>query len=498
MRAAMMPWTVSGISTRRGRSAAVEPCSVRRSTPVSIQDCSTSSTKKGLPSARCTIACLTRAGSPPVSPSSISSVSSRDSGSSHSRERFRLPSVHGWARPVSSGRAVATSSSGPLASRAVTASNSRSGFSRPVDVLDHDDGRVVLGQLLEQRDPGVRELRLRLPGRERALRREPQQWPQAVAPFKAPGDGLGRVVGVEAECGAHDLAERPVGVHPAERPAAAHEPAPTRRQLVVEGADEARLADAGIADERDEVRERRADHPLVGDVEELELALAADERAAELSQRWPSLLAGADERCACSSNAPRTAPAIRSPIRISPGSAWRASRPARLTAPPVTVGPPLGVPVDQDLAGLGADAQRERVAEQPRQPFADGQRRDQRAPRMILEPGRCAEAGHERVGQHRVHAPARRIDLVGGGGRQQLHRCAQPLGLTLHRCVPLHVDHEDRGLLALLDRRQVAVGRRRGREIKRRVGGQDRVLEALERRAGLEPQLGGQRWRLCR
>jgi len=48
----------------------------------------------------------------------------------------------------------------------------------------------------------------------------------------------------------------------------------------METAQKTGLADAGVADERDEVRARVAHDPLVGHFQQLELVVAADEGAA--------------------------------------------------------------------------------------------------------------------------------------------------------------------------------------------------------------------------
>ena len=163
----------------------------------------------------------------------------------------------------------------------------------PVDVVDHDDERLALGEHREQRAPGAVQLdteRGRLePGELLVARVETDRERERSGRVRQIGEKLGgerldprdadvgRVVVRDAGEALQDLGERPVGdavavgeAAPDEDPRAL-EP---REQLAHEPA----LADAGVAVDRDELRALLGDHALLQREQQVELALAADER----------------------------------------------------------------------------------------------------------------------------------------------------------------------------------------------------------------------------
>src|SRR5581483_9056381 len=155
----------------------------------------------------------------------------------------------------------------------------------PVDVLEDEHERLRGGELLGPRARGPGDLLLRalaLDGLE-----------DADGEAEQVGDGVvfavgaqlllrlvERVVVGDAGRGLHHLGERPVRDALAVRERAAEEDG-RALDAGYELAREAALADAGIAVDRDERGAARADGALVRVLEQLELALAADERRRE-------------------------------------------------------------------------------------------------------------------------------------------------------------------------------------------------------------------------
>jgi hypothetical protein len=112
MRAAITPWTESGIETSASLSVETHSPLLRSRAPSSMSMFSISSRKKGLPSALARIRSRTSSGTLP-SPSSAdtsSAASSCESGVSESVVAFCLPAPQLGRRSSSSSRAVQTSS----------------------------------------------------------------------------------------------------------------------------------------------------------------------------------------------------------------------------------------------------------------------------------------------------------------------------------------------------------------------------------------------------
>ena len=236
-----------------------------------------SSTNSGLPSAAVRIRSRSPSSTSPASSPSSRSLASRPSGSSRTVVGVQLPA--GPARPaVEQLRARHAQQQDRCVARPVrdVLDQVEEGFFRPVQVVPHDDERALARGLLEQTSHRERDLFLR-------------------------GDALVPEHDAERPCDArielallrpqllHRLDERPVrdALAVGEAPAAHHGRVDPAQEL----RDEARLADAGDAEQREELaREVRR-----GDVERLAqealLALASDEGRVE---RPPRLVEAAD------------------------------------------------------------------------------------------------------------------------------------------------------------------------------------------------------------
>jgi hypothetical protein len=166
---------------------------------------------------------------------------------------------------------------------------------RPLQVLeDERDGRGLRHPLEEEAPSGEEVLFV-----ARARLAEPEQMREArleTAPLvrRAHDRGerlaqlgerdLGRVVLADPRAHAHHLCERPVGDAVAVREAAAAMPVHVVREpvdVLLELPREPRLADAGDAEDRDEPRAALFRGGVEEILDELELALAADERRLE-------------------------------------------------------------------------------------------------------------------------------------------------------------------------------------------------------------------------
>ena len=256
--------------------AAITPCTDSGRSPVVPRSASMRtycSAKSGLPPARSSSVCWSSAScSGWSSKLEISCVvSSSSSGCSEMRGRVRLSAAPGRPslqqlrprRPDDHQRRVAKEVDEVVQEleQAVVG---------PVQVLEDEDGRAALGDGVEEPSPGGRRrLRRALPAVARRARRARAARPRASAPPLPPGRAArparwsfrsassGRVGLEDPGLRLHDLAERP------ERDALAvgnATPLAPADQLALvlcvpeELADEPRLADAGDADEGDELR----------------------------------------------------------------------------------------------------------------------------------------------------------------------------------------------------------------------------------------------------
>ena len=158
-----------------------------------------------------------------------------------------------------------------------------------------------------------------------------------------------------------------------------------------------------------------------------------------------------------SSKAPRTSEAVRSPIRISSGTAACSRRAATLTASPLTKElPSRGRPTTTSPV-FTPGAKGELALEERLQAAAHRKRAVERALRVVLERGGSAERGHHRI------------------AGELLHRASGALDLRRHRLVEA-VERRTRalGILRACQRRRAdEIGEQHGRElplVRRRCG----------------------------
>ena len=126
----------------------------------------------------------------------------------------------------------------------------------PVQILDEHDRRPVGREPLEERDRGVMELFADVHGACVAGHRSAKREPEGAVLAETTGDVRVGVAVADVEILLDDLAERPVGRVPVrEAPAG---PPPRLRLLLGEPqpelTHEARLPNAGVPEDRDEVR----------------------------------------------------------------------------------------------------------------------------------------------------------------------------------------------------------------------------------------------------
>ena len=221
-------------------------------------------------------------------------MSSSASGASEIVSAFRLPPPQPGRRSSSSGRAVATTSSGtsvdPVDELVDEVEQLVVG---PVQVLEHEHGRALLRERLDEAAPRGEALvaRAGLAARGRragAAAPRPTRRPRRGARPRRASRSF--ALGVRRRCRVSRMPacaftisrERPERAALAVRQRAPV--APVRElglalELVVELGDEPALADPGDADDRDELRRRaRGGRARTRDSSSVALALAADER----------------------------------------------------------------------------------------------------------------------------------------------------------------------------------------------------------------------------
>ena len=246
-----------------------------------------------------------------------------------------------------------------------------------------------------------------------------------------------------------DLGERPVGDAVAVREAAPDEDPRAlepREQLAHEPA----LADAGVAVDRDELRALLGDDALLQREQEVELAVAADER--RVHPRQPARL-GVRRLTEQQEGAHGLLPAaqllLTEVVEDEPGSgAGGALGDDRLAGLGELLEPGGGVDGDagddrlagrrierrDGLAGVdpGADLHGDPVRPlearvQLDEPVANRERRAKRAGGIVLVRVRHAEHRHHRVADVLLDGPALRLDLAAHGGEPLAHHVTQLL-----------------------------------------------------------------------
>ena len=238
--------------------------------------------------------------------------------------------------------------------------------------------------------------------------------------LREPGLDLVRAPGVgDADQCRHHLAQRPERQSLAVGEAAARRDRRALAHRLGELVREPRLADAGRAEDRDELAAAPADRSLERRGELPQLVLASDQRGREPPVAEPgafstptSLNAGTRPLFPLSSSggtgsaltACLTSSSVRSPIRISPRGAACSSRAARLTASPLTKPWPRDGIADDHLSGVDAGPRLEGDAVAAAELLVElGQRaahvvrRTHRAQRVVLAHRRHAEDGHHRI-----------------------------------------------------------------------------------------------------
>jgi hypothetical protein len=169
----------------------------------------------------------------------------------------------------------------------------------PLQVLEDEHDRAPLGEALEEEPPGREEV---LPVGRRVLR-EPEQMGEARLEPRALARVLDSLLEHRAELGdcflrrvllgdqrphSHHLCQRPVGDAVAVRETAAAVPEHLVQdpvEVLLELPREARLADAGDADDRDEVRLTLLRRAVEVFLDQAQLACPAHERRLELARR---------------------------------------------------------------------------------------------------------------------------------------------------------------------------------------------------------------------
>ena len=311
----------------------------------------------------------------------------------------------------------------------------------PVDVLEDHDQRLDVGQLVGELACRPRDLRLRRarprppPSRRRrarAARRSPRRRSTRSASRLR---RLHRIVVRDPGGRLDHLGQRPVRDALAVRQRAAGE---DRRALDAgeELADQAALADARLAVDREDVRPAVADRALERVLEQLELGVAADERRGDLrvrADRRARAMAGT-RRSDCGTRAaraarrtrPRCGPTVRrcaaSPMRISPGAAacWR--RAATFTASPVanvesvssTTTSPASIPIR-------ASRPSSRTCSRIPSAGADG------AVGVVLVRVRDPEGGHDGVAGELLDRAAVRLDAARDAVEEGRHAAPRDL-----------------------------------------------------------------------
>ena len=357
MRAASTACTVSGIGNVASGSPSTQVPSDSTSAPLSTSSPTSSSRKKGLPSARSTTDRRTCSGRSADSiSSSMSEATSTGRGPSQSTVEFRLAAPHAGRSTSRSGRAVASTTSGARTSATMRSRrSSRSGSAQWMSSTRSTVGRLQC-ELLHEPHRGQMKL---LSCIERVDARgdvETERQPEELAAREALFEVLGGCSLAKSQVLTDDLAERPVRDPVAVREAATG--ADGRGGFLAGESDEelahqTRFPDARLADERDEVRLRGGRRTPVRRTQQLELAVPPDEHPPEArhsprthgSERphdrhavdASGLALRADGTGgAPNSNAPAAAAAVRSPASTSPGSAAFCRRSATFTASPVT------------------------------------------------------------------------------------------------------------------------------------------------------------------
>ena len=304
----------------------------------------------------------------------------------------------------------------------------------PVDVLDQHDGGSLRDDLLEELDPRVLEAVARGEGVEPVGHIEPKRQAQYLARAEALEHHRRRVALEDAEMLLQHLRKGPVGDALAVRKAPPGAPQRLRRaaaQAFPEFAHDPCLADPRIPEDRHELRFPPVLDLFVGSLEHLHLLVPADEGPAEAPDAtWTHKREPAHEASAFDPfrlpfgldrlrlrELERTARGCDRPL-ADKDLAWlgRLLQSRRhVDGVAGDEGAALARLADDDLAGVDADPQRERLAEQLAQAPLHRQRPVQRPLGVILERNGGAEHRHHGVAGELLDGPAGGIDFLGHG-----------------------------------------------------------------------------------
>ena len=420
MRAASTPRTESGIESCCGSAATSHRSSRCARTPLSTSDSISSSTKNGLPSERCTSRSRTCSGRSATSSAATSSAS----GSSSIAVTCLRPPPHS-----SSGLAVATTSSGPRTSRIVRSSSSSSGASAQwTSSTSRTSGPRAQSSFRSSTQASRKRSRAASGCRSPATSR-PNARPRIGRSFERAGLLL------------KDLPDgpvrprRPVRKAPADAERgvlrASLEPRPQLAQ-------EAALAHAGLAEDDRELRLPAVDRALVCVAKSFELVTASDER--------PLVGAAGPDRRQCPDEQP-AGDGLALPLRVDVLQLAELERtPGRLRGPLAhddlagvrsllearahVHGVPgderaVRVGVDDHLAGVHADPQRERRVELG-ETLAHRERGMERTLGVVLQRRGSAERRHDGVAGELLDGATDPLDLLG-------HRREEPVEQHPHR-----------------------------------------------------------------
>ena len=340
----------------------------------------------------------------------------------------------------------------------------------PVDVLDDEDDRGAGRELLDKGHGGRMKPLARVEGMKLGCDVESEREPEDLAALETRGDLGSRNTFPECEVLAHHFAERPVRDARAVREAAARATRWSgllRRESLPELADESRLPDARLADDRHEVRVGLRSGAPVCRAQELELRIASDENASKAAHApWPH-------------RPQRTLDAIRhhaarlalrlDGARSREGECARSGRDCPLACKHLAglgrllqpIGDVHGVTrderasrtgcADDDIARIHSDAKLERAGKQLAHPLLHRERRMQRALGVVLERRGGAEHGHHRIAGELLDGAAGELDL--GSHRVvelfELYPHAFRIAITGERGRPDKIGEQDRDELAL-------------------------------------------------
>src|SRR6266540_2395232 len=297
---------------------------------------------------------------------------------------------------------------------------------RPVDILNQEGKRLLGGDLSDELDPGVVEAVPRLdrmdPAREVEAERERKDLPLAEQREHA----LGTVAVQDAEVLLDDLCERLIGPCGSVRRTAAGAAQRVGRLCAAplpQLAQQARLAYAGLAHDRDGLRLTCPPSTLVRLPEETELVVAADERRPQTGNSARAHEGeGADEPPALHATRLSFGFDVRRRVELEragdqcrgPPADENLARLGGLLEPRGHVDRVSGderallaSPADHDLPRVDPNPQRQRAAEELLQPTPHRESRVQRPLDVILQCRRNAERGHHRVADELLDGSAR-------------------------------------------------------------------------------------------